>query len=88
MESVLSLRTVEFLRVSLGWRVARRRSPPPPPVAPRPAEEAEGSRRVAFSLVSGVVVSTGRLPPFATAGVGVRSASSVRWASSCAGSRR
>ena len=72
MESVLSLRTVEFLRVSLG--LAGRPPPvaPPPSVAARPAEEAEGNRRVAFSLVAGVVVSTGRLPPFASAGAAVQ----------------
>jgi hypothetical protein len=72
MESVLSLRTVEFLRVSLG--LAGRPPPvaPPPPITARPAEEPEGDRRVAFSLVSGVVISTGRLPPFAVAGAGVQ----------------
>jgi hypothetical protein len=69
MESVLSLRTVEFLRVSLGLTGRRRRAaptvkPPPPP--------AEADTRVALGLISGVVVSTGRVPPFATAGASVR----------------
>ena len=68
MDSVLSLRTVEFLRVSLG--LTSRRQPITPPVQPpRPAET---DTRVALGLVSGAVVSTGRLPPFAAAGASVR----------------
>jgi hypothetical protein len=69
MESVLSLRTVEFLRVSLGL-TSRAVVPPPvvPPVVPQP--EAEG--RLAVGLVGGAIVSTGRLAPFPTAGLGVR----------------
>jgi hypothetical protein len=69
MESVLSLRTVEFLRVSLG--LTARRTPaasPAPPVEPPPPEDA----RVALGLVAGVVGSTGRLPPFAAAGASAR----------------
>jgi hypothetical protein len=64
MESVLSLRTVEFLRVSLGL-VGRVVTPPVvvPPVVPQP--EAVDTR-VAFSLLAGVVASTGRLAPFGT----------------------
>jgi hypothetical protein len=62
MESVLSLRTVEFLRVSLGL-VGRAVTAPAvvQPVAPKP-EEVE--TRVAFNLMAGVVASTGRLAPF------------------------
>jgi hypothetical protein len=69
MESVLSLRTVEFLRVSLGLTSRQRRSAPPPPPPARPTE---ADTRVALGLVSGAVVSTGRLPPFATAGASIR----------------
>src|SRR4029077_20661807 len=59
MESVLSLRTVEFLRVSLG--LASRPAtvtPPvvPPPVVPPPAQE---DKRVGLALVSGVLVGSG-----------------------------
>jgi hypothetical protein len=69
MESVLSLRTVEFLRVSLGL-TSRVVAPPPvepPPVVVRPAE-----KRAAFGVVSGFVLSTGRVAPFAAAGAGLR----------------
>ena len=70
MESVLSLRTVEFLRVSLGLTGRAVVRPPPggPPVTP----PAEPDRRVALCLISGVVASTGRLSPFATVGAGLR----------------
>jgi len=65
MESVLSLRTVEFLRVSLGLAGPGPRTTPPddvpPPVAPRPPEP-----RSSLGVSSGVVASTGSLPPFAT----------------------
>jgi hypothetical protein len=69
MESVLSLRTVEFLRVSLGLtgRVRRKPSGPPPMPAPAGADS-----RVAFGLIAGALVSTGRVPPFAAAGGSVR----------------
>ena len=73
MESVLSLRTVEFLRVSLGLAGGAPPAPPPPvepPPPPPPVVEAE--RRVAFGVVSGVVAATGRLSPFATVGAGLR----------------
>jgi hypothetical protein len=69
MESVLSLRTVEFLRVSLGLTSRARLTPPiAPPVVPRPAES---DRRVGLRLSAGVVASTGALAPYATAGLGV-----------------
>jgi len=69
MESVLSLRTVEFLRVSLGLTSRSRRTPPaPPPVEP----PVEADTRVAIGLAAGVVGSTGRLPPYAAAGASVR----------------
>jgi hypothetical protein len=72
MESVLSLRTVEFLRVSLG--LAGRALVAPPPVAPTPAARAveEVDQRVALGLMAGAVVSTGRVPPFAAAGASAR----------------
>ena len=72
MESVLSLRTVEFLRVSLGLASRPATVTPPvvsPPVGPPPAEE---DRRVGLALVSGVLVGSGRLPAFATVGASVR----------------
>lgn len=71
MESVLSLRTVEFLRVSLGLTSRSEAVTPPvvpPPVVPHPEPE----KRVGFGLSAGVIGSTGRLPPFATAGASLR----------------
>ena len=70
MESVLSLRTVEFLRVSLGL-VGRAVTPPVvvQPVVPKPEEV---DTRVAFNLMSGVVASTGRLAPFGTVSAALR----------------
>jgi hypothetical protein len=65
MESVLSLRTVEFLRVSLG--VASRPTAVTPPIAP----PAPGEKRIGLTLVSGVLMGSGRLPPFAAVGGGV-----------------
>jgi hypothetical protein len=72
MESVLSLRTVEFLRVSLGLASRPAAVTPPvvaPPAPPPPEQE---DRRVALALVSGVLVGSGQLPPFATVGASVR----------------
>ena len=71
MESVLSLRTVEFLRVSLGLTSRRASVAPPiaPAVVPRPPE---ADRGVGLGLCAGVVGSTGSLPPFAAVGAGVR----------------
>jgi hypothetical protein len=70
MESVLSLRTVEFLRVSLGLTSRSRRAAPP---VERPVERpVEADTRVAIGLAAGVVGSTGRLPPYAVAGANVR----------------
>jgi hypothetical protein len=71
MESVLSLRTVEFLRVSLGL-VGRAAPPPPPPPPPPVAAPVEADRRVMLGLVSGVVAATGRLAPYATVGAALR----------------
>ena len=72
MESVLSLRTVEFLRVSLGL-ASRTAAVAPPIVAPPPvAPPAKGDKRVALGVVSGVLVGSGQLPPFATVGAGIR----------------
>jgi hypothetical protein len=69
MESVLSLRTVEFLRVSLGLTGhAVIRPPPGPRVKPR----REPDKRIALGLLAGVVASTGRLAPFAAVGAGLR----------------
>src|SRR5438477_632862 len=72
MESVLSLLTVEFLRVSLG--LTSRSQPVTPPVVPPPlaVPRPEPERRVGLGLSAGVIGSTGRLPPFATAGASLR----------------
>jgi hypothetical protein len=70
MESVLSLRTVEFLRASLGL-TARSRAVAPP-VTPPVETPDEGEARVALGVAAGVVASTGRVPPFAAAGASVR----------------
>ena len=71
MESVLSLRTVEFLRVSLGLAGSAPKPPPPevtpPPAAPRPTEP-----RATLAVSSGVVASTGSVAPFATVGAALR----------------
>jgi len=71
MESVLSLRTVEFLRVSLGLAGSAPKPPPPdvtpPAVDPRPTEP-----RATLGVSSGVVASTGSMAPFATVGAVVR----------------
>ena len=71
MESVLSLRTVEFLRVSLGL-VGRAVTPPPVIVQPIVPTAEEVGTRVAFNLMSGVVASTGRLAPFGTVSAALR----------------
>jgi hypothetical protein len=70
MESVLSLRTVEFLRVSLG--LAGHAVAPPPVERPPPPKPEETDQRVAFSLHAGAVGSTGELSPFATVGAAFR----------------
>jgi len=69
MESVLSLRTVEFLRVSLGLTG---HTVTPPREGPRVTPRSEPEKRVGVGLVSGIVASTGRLAPFAVVGGGVR----------------
>ena len=71
MESVLSLRTVEFLRASLGL-TARSRAVAPPVTSPPLETPDEADARVALGVAAGVVASTGRVPPFATAGASVR----------------
>jgi hypothetical protein len=73
MESVLSLRTVEFLRVSLGL-VSEPQFPatPPPPVPPVVREGAESVRRFSIDLASGILASTGRLAPFVVIAAGLR----------------
>jgi len=72
MESVLSLRTVEFLRVSLGLTSRSEEVTPPvvpPPIIPKAPEP---ERRVALGLSAGFVAGTGQLPPFAVAGASLR----------------
>jgi len=68
MESVLSLRTVEFLRVSLGL-ASRPATVPPPVVTPPPvAPPSRSDKRVTLAVVAGVLAGTGKVPPFATVG--------------------
>jgi hypothetical protein len=64
LESVLSLRTVEFLRVSLGLVVGDSPRPPPPPP--------DGQRRFSLTLASGLLVTSGRLGPLVTLTGGLR----------------
>ena len=71
MESVLSLRTVEFLRASLGL-TARSSSGTPPVTVPPVETSEEGDARVALGVAAGVIGSTGRVPPFAAAGASMR----------------
>jgi hypothetical protein len=70
MESVLSLRTVEFLRASLG--LTARSTSGTPAVSPPVEAPEEGEARVALGVAAGVIGSTGRVPPFAAAGASVR----------------
>jgi hypothetical protein len=65
LESVLSLRTVEFLRVSLGLVIG---TPPPRPSPPL----ADGQRRFSVTLGSGVLATTGRMGPLVTLSGGLR----------------
>ena len=73
LEAVLSLRTVEFLRVSLGL-VSTPEGPasPPPPAPPVARERAESERRFSIELASGILASTGRLAPLAVIAAGLR----------------
>jgi hypothetical protein len=64
LESVLSLRTVEFLRVSLGLVIDPAPKPRPPPI--------DGRHRVSLTLASGVLATTGRMGPLLTLAAGVR----------------
>jgi len=72
LESVLSLRTLELLRVSLGLAGA---SPGADLSAAAAAAAASGARgggpRLRLDVSSGVVAATGRLAPFVTAGLAV-----------------
>ena len=64
LESVLSLRTVEFLRVSLGLAISGPELPPV--VAPPPPPPPEPPPRFSIELATGVTAGTGRLGAFAT----------------------
>jgi hypothetical protein len=73
LQSVLALRTVEFLRISMGLGVSPV-APLPPPlaavvVAPRPAVS---GRWLAIDVSSGVLASVGRLGPLVIAGASLR----------------
>lgn len=73
LQSVLALRTVEFLRISMGLGVSPVAPLPPPPaavvVAPRPAVS---GRWLAIDVSSGVLASVGRLGPLVIAGASLR----------------
>jgi hypothetical protein len=74
LQSVLALRTVEFLRISLGL-VAGPPAPeitaaPPEVVAPAPPPEHEAA--VALDVSSGVLASAGGVGPFAIVGASLR----------------
>jgi hypothetical protein len=76
LQAVLALRTVEFLRISLGLGVspvAPLSPPPAPPVAAAP-EPRRPSRSgwIAIDASSGVLASVGRLGPLAIAGASLR----------------
>ncbi|HVY37923.1 MAG TPA: hypothetical protein VHM31_08305 [Polyangia bacterium] len=74
LQSVLALRTVEFLRISLGLAAGPpapevTAAPPPPPSAARPVEHGVA---VALDVSSGVLASTGGVGPFAIVGASLR----------------
>jgi hypothetical protein len=71
LESVLSIRTVEFLRVSLGLAISGPELPPPP-VVTRPPPPAETELRFSVELACGVMASTGRLGAFPTIAAALR----------------
>ena len=67
------------------WAWSAGPRPPPPDVVPPPAPPRPAEPRVALGVLSGVVASTGSLPPFATvARRPARAHRRSRWASSCA----
>jgi hypothetical protein len=75
LQSVLALRTVEFLRIStgVGGPVALLpASPPPQIVAPSTTPSSSEIRWLAVDVSSGVLASVGRLGPFAIAGARLR----------------
>jgi hypothetical protein len=73
LDSVLSLRTVEFLRVSLGLATELEAPPSGPPVVTRTAApRAAEPPRFSVDVTSGVLAGTGRIGPLATVAAGAR----------------
>lgn len=76
LQSVLALRTVEFLRISMGLGVSPVAPLPPPPaavvVAPPGPRPAVSGRWLAIDVSSGVLASVGRLGPLVIAGASLR----------------
>jgi hypothetical protein len=76
LQSVLALRTVEFLRISMGLGVSPVAPLPPPPaalvVAPPATRPASSGRWLAVDVSSGVLASVGRLGPLVIAGASLR----------------
>ncbi len=75
LQSVLALRTVEFLRISMGVGappIAPLPPPPPPVSAPTPPPRATRSGWLAVDAASGVLTSVGRVGPLAIAGANLR----------------
>jgi hypothetical protein len=74
LQSVLALRTVEFLRISMGVGAPPVAPLPPPPavVAPVPPPRPIRSGWLAVDASSGVLTSVGRVGPLAIAGANLR----------------
>jgi hypothetical protein len=88
-QSVLALRTLEFLRISLGLgtppppapAVKLAAPPPPPPVVVQEAR----APRTTVAVSSGVLASAGGVGPFAVAGVALRTAVAGRFGAELCG---
>jgi hypothetical protein len=75
LQSVLALRTVEFLRISLGLATAPPVVPvaaPAPPPAPPPAPAPPRDLGLALDVSSGVLASADEIGPFAVVGASLR----------------
>jgi len=75
-QSVLALRTVEFVRISLGVATPPAAPPaappaPPPPATPLPRPEGR-ARSTALGVSSGVLVAAGGVGPFVVVGASLR----------------
>jgi len=83
LQSVLALRTVEFLRISMGVGLSPVAPLPPPPspgvAAPAAPASPDRSRWLALDVSSGVLTSVGRLGPLAIAGASLRAGLGELW---------